>query len=108
MKYVKYYSSDCGWGPSTAGGHEHEEHETITLYEQDGSELVCDVLAIYEFEGADYIALLPRGKEEVFIYRYAEEEGEPKLSKIEDDDEYYATGEYFFSLFDDEEEESES
>ncbi len=75
--------------------------DTVTLYLDNGEELECQVLTIFEAEGQDYIALLPvdsddRQSGEVFIYRYREDEsGEPVLENIEDDSEYEMVDEAF-------------
>jgi len=75
---------------------EEEQLEMITLNMEDGSEVNCAVLGIFEVEEQDYIALLPLNEEmletnesEGFIFRYSEdEEGLPVLDPIEDDDEF--------------------
>ncbi len=69
---------------------EPQEEMTVTLNMDDGSEVECVVLTIFEAAGRDYIALLPMdGAEaeegEVYLYRYNEpEDGEPSLDNIED------------------------
>ena len=79
----------------------------VTLDLDDGSQIECEVLTIFEVNGQDYIALLPlpaKGEEEsdeVFIYRYSEDaEGNPSLDNIEDDDEYEAVSDRFDELLD--------
>ena len=78
------HNCDCGCN----------EEVTVTLTLDNDEELECAVLCIYEVEGKEYIALLPLDESgdneegEVFIYRYAEVDGEPTLDNIEDDDEY--------------------
>ena len=69
---------------------------------EDGSELICDVLAIFPVDGKDYIALLPQGDDpdaEIFLYRF-EEKGDDDIDliNIEDDDEF----ERIADIFDDE------
>ena len=70
------------------------EEMTVTLTLEDGSDLECVVLTIFEAGDHDYIALLPLdGKEaedgEVFLYRYKEDaEGNPELDNIISDEEY--------------------
>ena len=93
---------DCGCGC----GHDHEyEHDSITLSLDDGTELNCVVLDIFTVDNKEYIALQPEeGEEEddnVFLYRYIEEEdGEPQLLNIEDDDEFEAVADAFEELLD--------
>lgn len=83
-----------------------QEEMTVTLTLDDGSELECVVLTIFEAGERDYIALLPlEGKEaeegEVYLYRYSEdEEGNPNLENIEDDDEYEVVADAFDELLD--------
>ncbi|MBR1757771.1 MAG: DUF1292 domain-containing protein [Lachnospiraceae bacterium] len=78
----------------------------VTLTLDDGSELDCEIYAIYEAGGRDYIALVPidSDSEEVFFYRYIEDEdGNPSLENIEDDDEYEIALDAFDEILDDEE-----
>ncbi|MCD7789302.1 MAG: DUF1292 domain-containing protein [Bacteroides thetaiotaomicron] len=85
------------------------EEMTVTLTLDDGSELECVVLTIFEAGVRDYIALLPmEGAEaeegEVYLYRYLEDEdGNPSLDNIEDDDEYEIVADAFDELLDDQE-----
>lgn len=73
---------------------EPEEEMTVTLTLDDGTELECIVLSIFEAGKKDYIALLPvenieSEDGEVYLYRYSEDEnGEPILDNIESDEEY--------------------
>jgi len=73
---------------------ESQEEMTVTLTMDDGSEVECVVLTIFEAGERDYIALLPMdGAEaeegEVYLYRYYEPEGgEPTLDNIENDEEW--------------------
>ena len=85
-----------------------ESDMQVTLSLDDGSEVECAILTIFELEEQNYIALLPldeAGNEneegEVFIYRYFEdEEGNPSLENIEDDEEYEAVADRFDELLD--------
>lgn len=84
---------------------EDDEPMFVTLDLDDGSQLECEVLTIFEVNEQDYIALLPNPddaeNEEVYIYRYDEdEEGNPSLTNIEDDDEYEAVADRFDELLD--------
>ena len=85
---------------------EPQEEMTVTLNMDDGSEVECVVLTIFEAAGRDYIALLPMdGAEseegEVYLYRYNEpEDGEPSLDNIEDDEEYEIVADAFDELLD--------
>ena len=86
-----------------------QEEMTVTLTLDDGSELECVVLTIFDAGAREYIALLPmEGEEaeegEVYLYRYSEDEnGNPNLDNIEDDDEYEIVADAFDQLLDDQE-----
>ncbi len=80
---------------------ENDDEMYVTLSLDDGSEVECVVVTIFEADGRDYIALLPtEGEEaeegEVFLYRFAEDaEGNPDLSNIETDEEYEIVADAF-------------
>ena len=86
-----------------------QEEMTVTLTLDDGSEVECVVLTIFEAGDRDYIALLPtEGTEadegEVYLYRYEEDaDGNPSLDNIKDDDEYEVVADAFDELLDDQE-----
>ena len=86
-----------------------QEEMTVTLTLDDGSEVECVVLTIFEAGDRDYIALLPtEGAEadegEVYLYRYEEDaDGNPSLDNIEDDDEYEIVADAFDELLDEQE-----
>lgn len=87
---------------------EPSEEMTVTLTLDDGSELECVVLTIFEAGGRDYIALLPMEGEsaeegEVYLYRYSEVDGNPDLQNIEDDEEYEIVADAFDELLDEQE-----
>ena len=83
-----------------------QEEMTVTLTLDDGSEVECVVLTIFEAGDRDYIALLPtEGAEadegEGYLYRYEEDaDGNPSLDNIEDDDEYEVVADAFDELLD--------
>lgn len=86
----------------------NNEEVTVTLTLDDDTELECAVLTIYEVDGKEYIALLPMDDAEnedgdVYLYRYAEVDGEPTLENIEDDDEYEAAADAFDEWLDEQE-----
>ena len=72
---------------------ENDEEMTVTLTLDDGTELECVVLTIFEAGEKEYIALLPLdGREaedgEVYLYRYVEDiNGNPDLENIDSDEE---------------------
>ncbi len=88
---------------------ESDEEMTVTLTLDDGTELECVVLTIFEAGDREYIALLPLdGREaedgEVYLYRYVEDvNGTPDLENIESDEEYEIVADAFDELLDAEE-----
>ena len=86
-----------------------QEEMTVTLTLDDGSELECVVLTIFDAGEREYIALLPmEGDEaeegEVYLYRYSEDsDGNPSLENIEDDEEYEIVADAFDELLDEQE-----
>ena len=85
---------------------ENDEERTVTLTLDDGTELECVVLTIFEAGEKEYIALLPLdGREaedgEVYLYRYVEDiNGNPDLENIDSDEEYEIVADAFDELLD--------
>ena len=77
----------------------------VTLDLDDGSQLECQILTIFDVDNQNYIALVPvDNDEEVIFYRYFEdEEGNPSLENIDSDDELDAVSDRFDELLDEEE-----
>ena len=71
---------------------EVEETEVITLEFDDGAEGECEIMGVFDFNGKEYIALIPDdGTDDVYIYGYQEVgEDEFELVDIEDDAEFEA------------------
>ncbi len=69
---------------------EIEEADFITLEFDDGAEIECEIMGVFDYEGKEYIALLPNdGSDDVYIYGYKEVgEEEFELVDIEDDAEF--------------------
>ena len=86
-----------------------QEEVTVTLTLDDGSQLECVVLTIFDAGEREYIALLPMDSEEtdegeVYLYRYTEDaDGNPNLENIESDEEYDIVAEAFDDLLDEQE-----
>lgn len=95
------HDEDCGCG------HEHqEEMDVMYLTLDDDTEIECAVLGLFEIEDKEYIALLPVGEEDVYLYEYKElEDEEFDLLAIEDDEEFDLVSEAFYALFSDEDDE---
>ena len=69
---------------------EIEETDVITLEFDDGAEIECEIMGVFDYNGKEYIALIPDdGTDEVYIYGYKEVgEDEFELVDIEDDAEF--------------------
>ena len=88
---------------------DQDDEMYVTLSMEDGEDVECVVITIFEALERDYIALLPtEGIEaeegEVYLYRYSEDEdGNPSLDNIADDDEYEAVADAFDEWLDEQE-----
>ena len=69
-----------------------EESDVITLEFDDGAEIECEIMGVFDFNGKEYIALIPDdGTDDVYIYGYKEVgDDEFELIDIEDDGEFEA------------------
>lgn len=82
-----------------------EEFDQVTLTLEDGSEMTCDVIAIFPCGDRDYIALLPENDPDgdFLLYRFIDNgDGNYDLDDIGDDDEFDAASEAFDELMDNE------
>ena len=87
---------------------ENDDDVVVTIEMDDGSEVTCEILTIFDVGEQDYIALLPYEEDDkpvdgdtVYIYRYHEDEnGTPALENIQTDEEYEAVEERFDELQD--------
>lgn len=97
------HDDSCGCGHD----HDHEHHvHTVTLELENGEELVCPIIEIFEVEGKEYIALLHPEEEIAMLYGFVEHEDESlELTEIVSDEEYELVSEAFNSIFDEEDEE---
>lgn len=86
-----------------------DDDVVVTLNLDDGTEVTCEILTIFDLNDQDYIVLLPldeNGEEnpdgEVYIYRYFEDEtGAPSLDNIQSDEEYAAVSDRFDEIYGD-------
>ena len=63
-----------------------EELDIITLEFDDGAEVECEIMGVFDYEGKEYIALIPHDdSDDVYIYGYKEGEDSFELLDIEDD-----------------------
>ena len=87
---------------------EEEEPIVLNLILDDGEEVACEVIGIFEVEGKEYIALVPANDDRVLIYIYNElENDEIDLQNIEEDAEFEKVTEAFWEVFGDEDYERE-
>ena len=65
-----------------------EEVDFITLEFDDGTEVECEIMGVFEADGKEYIALIPDdGTDDVYIYGYKEVgEDEYDLEDISDEE----------------------
>lgn len=89
--------------------HDHYDEEPITLdlVLDDGEEVQCEVVGIFEVEDKEYIALLPQNDDRVLLYVYDEQEDDLVLENIEDEEEFKKVSETFWEIFGDGELEEE-
>ena len=69
---------------------EIEEADFITLEFDDGAEIECEIMGVFDYEGKEYIALIPNdGTDDVYIYGYKEVGADEfELVDIESDEEF--------------------
>ena len=69
---------------------EIEEADFITLEFDDGVEVECEIMGVFDYDGKEYIALIPNDDtDDFYIYVYKEiGDDEFELVDIEDDDEF--------------------
>ncbi|HPD90178.1 MAG: DUF1292 domain-containing protein [Anaerovoracaceae bacterium] len=69
---------------------EVEEADIITLEFEDGEDVECEIMGVFDVEGKEYIALIPLDEsDDVYIYGYNEiGEDEFELVDIDDDSEF--------------------
>ena len=91
-----------------------DDDVVVTLNLDDGSEVTCEIITIFDLDEQDYIVLIPlddKGEPnedgEVYIYRYFEDEtGAPSLENIHSDEEYAAVSKRFEELLSEEDDEN--
>ena len=87
----------CGCGHDH--DHDHDHHDTVTLTLEDGSELECPIIDIFELEEQKYIALYHPIDEVALLYRFFDyEDGTIEVTSIESDEEFEKVSEYVTSL----------
>ncbi len=89
----------CGCGHDHHD-HDHEEQKVIHVTMDDGKEVACLVVDMFAVGDKEYIAIVPEGEEEVFLYQYKEDEAGVQLLNIEDDEEFDAVSKIFLESVD--------
>ena len=82
-----------------------EEVDIITLEFDEGEEVECEIMGVFDFNGKEYIALIPDdGTDDVYIYGYKEVgEDEFEIVDIDDDAELEAVAAEFDKIMDEQE-----
>ena len=82
-----------------------EEVDIITLEFDEGEEVECEIMGVFDFNGNEYIALIPDdGTDDVYIYGYKEVgEDEFEIVDIDDDAEFEAVAAEFDKIMDEQE-----
>lgn len=92
---------ECGDNDEGCGcGHDHGDVEKMVITLNSGEELECSILGTFDVDDNEYIALLPDGSEEVFLYKFNLVDEEPQLALIESDEEYQKVADVFLALCD--------
>lgn len=67
-----------------------DDADFLTLEFDDGQEVECEIMGVFDYEGKEYIALIPDDdSDDVYIYGYKEVGDEEfELVDIEDDEEF--------------------
>jgi len=86
-----------------------DDSDFLTLEFDDGTEIECEIMGVFDCDGKEYIALLPEdGTDDVYIYGYQEiGDDEFDLIDIEDDAEFERVVAEFDKLVAEEEEEED-
>lgn len=85
---------------------EVEDADIITLEFEDGEDVECEIMGIFDMDKKEYIALIPLdGTDDVYIYGYKEiGEDEFELVDIDDDKEFEKVVAEFDKIVDEEDE----
>jgi uncharacterized protein YrzB (UPF0473 family) len=110
--YRAYYAAFNEWrsdGPVLGGlempdnndkKRQQEDADYITLEFDDGESIECEIMGVFDYNGKEYIALIPDdGTDDVYIYGYKEVgDDEFELVDIEDDNEFESVVDEFERL----------
>lgn len=76
------------------------DNDKLTLSFEDGEELEVEVMGVFDVKGREYIALLQKEADEVYLYRYLGGENDFELGEIESDEELEDATEAFHAIMD--------
>lgn len=76
------------------------DNDKLTLSFEDGEELEVEVMGVFDVKGREYIALLQKEADEVYLYRYLGGENDFELGEIESDEELEEATEAFHAILD--------
>lgn len=85
---------------------EDDDTLIVSLPMEDGTDLDCEVILLFELEGQDYVALYPTDGEpdEIVLMRCSYDGGEDmELEEITDEDEFDMVSETFDSIMEEQE-----
>lgn len=83
---------------------DNEIDNMITLIDEEGKEVECEVIDMFEFEDKEYIVLLPTEEDDTYILRVdKDDEGNEVFAVIEDDEEFDRVAEAYDEMLGDEE-----
>jgi uncharacterized protein YrzB (UPF0473 family) len=101
-KNLHVHDENCGCGHDHDHDHDHdhEHYQTITLVLEDGTEMECPVIDIFDIEDKSYIAVLHPKDQTALLYKYNEyEDGSVELDHIESDEEFEKVADYMNKKF---------
>lgn len=102
MSDMNKHTHGCGCG-NHEHDHEHEHVHTVTLELENGDELECQIIDIFEVEGKEYIALLHPEDDIAMLYTFKEfEDGSIEIADIGSDEDYNVVAEAFNALMEEE------
>ena len=79
--------------------HDHDVQDSVTLELEDGSELICPIIDLFEVEGKEYIAVFNPIEEVALIYHFFDyEDGTVELTSLDEEGEYERVYDRFKAL----------
>lgn len=86
---LKDHDCGCDHNHDEGCGCSHDHVQTVTLTLEDGRELECPIIDIFEINGNSYICLLNPENHSALLYGFKDfEDGNIEISRIETDEEF--------------------